>query len=187
MAPPEEDLSSLKCHSFILRPILCKSSIVIFRQQFKTFDPNNFTVFNVLLLKCVAHKKKSFVNFSTFPYVHSFPWSNRITTCNDLFNFYKHSGGNFYRLTLDKENTVALTGNFKGIFHNNLLICLFKTQLLSKLFDQLDNKEIDSYTNGDYASHGEQMLHCWIKTRITRLGTKFSKPNQTVPALHQNN
>ena len=33
--------------------------------------------------------------------------------------------------------------------------------MASKLFDQLDNQEIDSYTTGDYASHGEQMLHCW--------------------------
>ena len=44
MAPPLEKLSSLKCHSLILRPILRKSAIVIFRQQFKMFDPNNFTL-----------------------------------------------------------------------------------------------------------------------------------------------
>ena len=31
--------------------------------------------------------------------------------------------------------------------------------MVSKLFDQLDNQEIDSYTTGDYASHGKQMLH----------------------------
>ena len=54
MAPPLEELSSLKHHSLILRPILRKSVVDIFRQQFKTFDPNN-----VLSLKCVAHKKKS--------------------------------------------------------------------------------------------------------------------------------
>ena len=44
MAPPKEDLSSLQSHSLILRPILRKSAIVIFRQQLKTFDPNNFTL-----------------------------------------------------------------------------------------------------------------------------------------------
>ena len=54
MAPPLEELSSLKHHSLILRPILRKSVVDIFRQQFKTFDPNN-----VFSLKCVAHKKKS--------------------------------------------------------------------------------------------------------------------------------
>ena len=32
--------------------------------------------------------------------------------------------------------------------------------MVSKLFDPLDNQEIDSYSIGDYASHGEQMLHC---------------------------
>ena len=53
MAPPLEELSSLKHHSLILRPILRKSVVDIFRQQFKTFDPNN-----VFSLKCVAHKKK---------------------------------------------------------------------------------------------------------------------------------
>ena len=54
MAPPLEELSSLKHHSLILRPILRKSVVDIFRQQFQTFDPNN-----VLSLNCVAHKKKS--------------------------------------------------------------------------------------------------------------------------------
>ena len=44
MTPPLEKLSSLKCHSLILRPILRKSVVVIFRQQFKMFDPNNFTL-----------------------------------------------------------------------------------------------------------------------------------------------
>ena len=37
------------------------------------FDSNNFTVFNVLFPRCVAHKEKSCVYFSTFPYaVYSF-------------------------------------------------------------------------------------------------------------------
>ena len=45
--------------------------------------PNNlfYAVFNVLFPKCVAHKRKSCVYLRTFPYIHSFPWSDRITTC----------------------------------------------------------------------------------------------------------
>ena len=39
-----QELSSLKCHSLILTPISRKSAIVIFRQQLKTFDSNNFTL-----------------------------------------------------------------------------------------------------------------------------------------------
>ena len=42
-----------------LRPILCKSAVIIFRQQFKVFDSNCFTVFNVLFPKCMAHKSKA--------------------------------------------------------------------------------------------------------------------------------
>ena len=45
MAPSYEELSSLKHHSLILRPLLRKSALDIFRQQFKTFDPNNFTLY----------------------------------------------------------------------------------------------------------------------------------------------
>ena len=52
--------------------------------------------------------------------------------------------------------------------------------MASKLFDQLDNQEIDS---GDYASHGEQMLHCWKKKKQNNPASQ--KPNQTNPALHQ--
>ena len=50
-----------------LRPILCKSAIVILREQ-KTIDSNNYCVFNVLFAKCVAHKTKSCAYFSAFPY-----------------------------------------------------------------------------------------------------------------------
>ena len=39
-----QELSSLKCHSLILTPISRKPAIVIFRQQLKTFDSNNFTL-----------------------------------------------------------------------------------------------------------------------------------------------
>ena len=45
---PRRELSSLRRHSLTLRPILRKSAIVIFRQQLKTFDPNNFTLFLML-------------------------------------------------------------------------------------------------------------------------------------------
>ena len=48
-------------YSHILRRILRKSAVVIFRQQFKAFDSNNFTniVFNVLFPKCLSLKKKA--------------------------------------------------------------------------------------------------------------------------------
>ena len=61
-------LISLKCHSLILRPVLCKSVIVIFRQQFESFDSNNFTLSSMFSLKkyCVAHKKKCCIDFNTF-------------------------------------------------------------------------------------------------------------------------
>ena len=39
-----QELSSLKCHSLILTPISRKPALVIFRQQLKTFDSNNFTL-----------------------------------------------------------------------------------------------------------------------------------------------
>ena len=39
-----QELSSLKCHSLILTPISRKPAIVIFRQQLKTFDSNNFAL-----------------------------------------------------------------------------------------------------------------------------------------------
>ena len=48
MAPPEDELSSFKRHSLIARPTLRKSSIVIFRQQFETFDSNNFTLLLIM-------------------------------------------------------------------------------------------------------------------------------------------
>ena len=60
----------MKCHSLILRPTLRKSAVVIFRQQFKTFDPKN--VLNARFPKCVAHKK-SCVYFSKLPDIHSLP------------------------------------------------------------------------------------------------------------------
>ena len=48
LAPPKEELSSLNCHSLVLLKDLTSFTeighFVIFRQQFKTFDPNNFTL-----------------------------------------------------------------------------------------------------------------------------------------------
>ena len=52
------ELSSLKRHPLILRPILHKSAIAIFGQQH--FDSNNFTYFNYTFKY-------------TFPYIHSLP------------------------------------------------------------------------------------------------------------------
>ena len=43
-----QELSSLKCHSLILTPTLGKLAVVIFRQQLKTFDSNNFTLSSML-------------------------------------------------------------------------------------------------------------------------------------------
>ena len=43
--------TSLKCHSLIFRPILCKSVVVIFRQQLKTFNFNNFTLSSTFSLQ----------------------------------------------------------------------------------------------------------------------------------------
>ena len=55
MVLPEEELSSLKHHSLSLRPLLHKSTIVIFRQQFEMFDPNNFTLSSMLLFQNAWH------------------------------------------------------------------------------------------------------------------------------------
>ena len=38
------ELNSQKCHSLILRPILIHKSAVIFTQQVKMIDSNNFTL-----------------------------------------------------------------------------------------------------------------------------------------------
>ena len=38
----------MKYHSLILQPILRKSAVVIFRQQFKTFDSNTFALSSML-------------------------------------------------------------------------------------------------------------------------------------------
>ena len=62
--------SSLKPHSLIFRPILRKSAIVIFRQQFKTFDSNNFTL------------------SSMFSFQHVWPMKRK---ANTIFDFSKHS------------------------------------------------------------------------------------------------
>ena len=51
MASPWEKPSSLKRYSLILRPLLRKSAVDIFRQQLKTFDPNNFTLYSLFSFK----------------------------------------------------------------------------------------------------------------------------------------
>ena len=84
MATPQEVLSSLKHRSLILRPILCKSAVVIF-----IIDNNYLKRLILIILLCLqgslskmcGPKKKSCIYFTTFPCIHSFPWSDQITTC----------------------------------------------------------------------------------------------------------
>ena len=75
----------------------------------------------------MAHKKKSCLYLRTFPYVHSFPWSDRITTCFFFKTTYLilvnlqavkavrsvASDSNFYQLPPDKEDTAGLQANLK--------------------------------------------------------------------------
>ena len=61
MASPWEKPSSLKRHSLILRPLLRKSAVVIFRQQFKPFDPNNFTLSSMFSFQNVWHIRRKAV------------------------------------------------------------------------------------------------------------------------------
>ena len=64
----------MKRQSLIWRPILRKSAVVIFRQQFKTFDSNNFALSSMLSFQNVwPMKKKSCVYFGTLPNIHSLP------------------------------------------------------------------------------------------------------------------
>ena len=84
MAPPQEVLSSLKHHSLILRPILCKSAVVIFiidNNYLKRLIPIILLSLQGSLSKMRGPKKKSCIYFTTFPCIHSFPWSDQITTC----------------------------------------------------------------------------------------------------------
>ena len=72
------ELSSLKHHSLILRPTLCKSAVVIFRQQFKTFNSNNFTLSSMFSFQNAWPEKEKLVSLSAFPYIHSFPCEHQI-------------------------------------------------------------------------------------------------------------
>ena len=52
-------------------PIVCKSAIVTFTQQFKMIDSKNFTLSSMFSLQNMwLIKRKAFVYFSTFPYIH---------------------------------------------------------------------------------------------------------------------
>ena len=62
------ELSSLKLHSLILGPILCKSAIIIFRQPFKMFDSNNFTLSTMFSFQNAWPLKRKVVY--TFSLVH---------------------------------------------------------------------------------------------------------------------
>ena len=95
------ELSSLKLHSLILGPIFCKSAIVIFRQPFKMFDSNNFTLSSMFSFQNAWPIKRKAVY--TFSLVHfhmfiQFPvriGSDHNLHCiffkNNLFNFSKPS------------------------------------------------------------------------------------------------
>ena len=74
-----KELSSLKHHSPSFEVLFHANQPLL--SQFKTFDSNNCTLSsNALFPKCVAHKKKTCVYFSTLPCIHSLPWSDWITT-----------------------------------------------------------------------------------------------------------
>ena len=78
MATPQEELSSLKLHSLVLRPILCRSAVVIFRQQCKTFDSNNLTLSSMFFFQNAWPIKRKAVStlVRTFPYLffHFLDW-----------------------------------------------------------------------------------------------------------------
>ena len=62
-------LSSLKCHSLILRPILHKSATVTFTLQFQMIDSNNFTLSSMFSFQNawpIKRKVAYNVYFSTF-------------------------------------------------------------------------------------------------------------------------
>ena len=85
-----QELSSLKCHSLILTPILHKSAVVIFRQQLKTFDSKNFTLSSMFSFQNEWPIKTKAVHTLVLfhKYIHSFPGENKIRS---QFNFSKPS------------------------------------------------------------------------------------------------
>ena len=99
-------------HFLTSRPILCKCTIVIFRQQLKTFDSNNFTL------------------TSTFSFQNAWPIKRKAVYTLVIFHILIHfllrikkdhnlpikrlqavrsvaSGGKFYCLRPDRENTAV--------------------------------------------------------------------------------
>ena len=70
--------SSLKHHSLIVRPILCKSSADIFGRQFKTFDSNNSSLSSVFYFQNVwPIKRKARYTFVLSHFIH-FPCDYQI-------------------------------------------------------------------------------------------------------------
>ena len=67
-----QELSSLKCHSFILTPISHKSAVVIFRQQLKTFDSNNFTLSSMFSFQNEWPIKTKALYILVLFHIHSF-------------------------------------------------------------------------------------------------------------------
>ena len=104
-----KELSSLKHHSPSFEVLFHANQPLL--SQFKTFDSNNCTLSsNALFPKCVAHKKKACVYFSTLPCIHSLPWSDWITT----YVFFKTT----YSILV---NLTAVAGGKKCYFRQSIL------------------------------------------------------------------
>ena len=77
MAPPQEELSSLKCHSLILRPFLHKSAVVFFRQQFNTKSTRKLSNFNFQWTKTLYQDNLNNIAFFFFTFFKGY-------RCNQL-------------------------------------------------------------------------------------------------------
>ena len=84
------ELSSLKLHSLILGPVLCKSAIVIFRQPFKMFDSNNFTLSSMFSFQNAWPIKRKAVYTLSLVHFHMFiHFPVRIRSVHNLHIFLK--------------------------------------------------------------------------------------------------
>ena len=83
------ELGPLKHHFLILRPKLCKSAVVVYRQQFKTFNSNNFTLSSTFSVQNTWPIKINAVyTLLLFHIIHSFSCENRIGSQLAYFLFY---------------------------------------------------------------------------------------------------
>ena len=119
---------------FILRPLLHKSAVVIFRQQFKMFDPNNCTLSSVLFFpNCNAHKKRSCVSSSTLVSITSWVKNRKINYKIKLLPSFLGANNNFAKVCkhngrtktfefchkLDSEKKNTLVRDALAIQHKN--------------------------------------------------------------------